>query len=441
MLELSADLKEKMEGIAGKDAFVFYESEGEADGTYAFYPSSTEELSRFAALCFRHRVPMRPCSDETKARSDRMNVFFERMDKVLSVDPVARTITLQAGCTFETARRAADEAGFLFPLYMNAPETARIGGRLASNVVNAGVLRYGTPKELTLGTELVLPDGTVKNTLENYATSEADTMKNLFVGSRGGIGFISAAVLRLHPKAVDVRRMLCLCDGVSGVPKLFALSQHLGATLLTGFAVFSKAGMNEIAANVSAFQKPAEAAWYVLVEFSSTVLNDRVGAFLEELKKEAVQKGLIRDAVTSKYPEEAENLARLGRALCCLSRPAEGAFFREAVLPVSKTVDFLERLGVQAAYAFPKAVLMPLARMEEGSLSLNVRFPETADGADALTESEKMFKLVDTLVCQAGGMCASDTQAASLPGEKGELADMVRALKASFDPYNLMNPA
>lgn len=440
MLELSIDLKEKMESIAGKDAFVFYESEGEKDGTYAFYPSSSEELSRFSSLCYRHRVPMRPCSDETSARSDRVNVFFDRMDKVLSVDPVSRTITVQAGCTFETARRAADEAGFLFPLYMNAPEGARIGGRLATNYINAGVFRYGTPKELTLGTQLVLPDGTVKDTLENYATSESDTMKNLFVGSHGSIGFITAAVIRLHPKAAEVRRMLCLCDGLSGISKLFALSQHLGATLLTGFDVFSKSGMEEILKEVPSIQKPFEASWYVLIEFSSTVANDRLGSFLEELKKEAVQKGLIRDAVTSKYAEDAENLARMERSVQCLARCADGAYFKEAVLPVSKTVDFLERLGVQAAYAFPKASLMPLARMGEGALFLNVRFSELENDEAALTESEKMFKLFDTLVCQAGGMCAVSQKAGGSADGKGEIADMIRALKASFDPYNLMNP-
>lgn len=87
MLELSIDLKEKMESIAGKDAFVFYESEGEKDGTYAFYPSSSEELSRFSSLCYRHRVPMRPCSDETSARSDTVNVFLTVWTKFYRLIP------------------------------------------------------------------------------------------------------------------------------------------------------------------------------------------------------------------------------------------------------------------------------------------------------------------------------------------------------------------
>lgn len=439
MQEISAELREKITEIAGGEAVTFPDG---AKGKAVFHPSSRDDLSRFAALCSRHRVPMRPCSGESGMRSGIFNVLFDRMDKVLAVDPVEGTITVQAGCTFENARRVADEAGFLFPLYMNAPETARIGGGLAANVVNAGVFRYGTPKELTLGTELVLSDGTVKNTLEKYATSEADTMKNLFVGSRGSIGFITAAVIKLHPKPVDMRRMLCLCDGLSGVGKLFELSRHLGATLLTGFDVFPRSGMNEILADVRDLKKPADAAWYVLIEFSSTVVNEGVGAFLEELKREAVRKGLIREAVTSKHQENAENLARIGVGLRCLNRPDGAAFFKEAVLPVSKMAGMLERLEIQAAYAFPKAVLIPLSRLGEGSLFLRVRFPEDVNGDAAEKQAAGVFGLFENLARQAGGMCAGQTPDESQSGEseKGEFADMIRALKSSFDPYNLMNP-
>ena len=83
---------------------------------------------------------------------------------------------------------------------------------------------------------------------------------------------------------------------------------------------------------------------------------------------------------------------------------------------------------------------MPLARMGEGALFLNVRFSDLENDEAALTESEKMFKLFDTLVCQAGGMCAVSQKAGGSADGKGEIADMIRALKASFDPYNLMNP-
>lgn len=447
MLELPLELEQKITEIAGADNFFTYTPVGgkKDAGFKIVRPGSVEELSEIVRLCSGARVPMYPSGGYAEnlpgACEGMLVLSLERLNRVLDIDPVARTITLEAGCTFADARRAADEAGFLFPLYMNAADGTQIGSRLASNVIHTAASRYGAPKDLTLGLRLVLPDGTVRDGLKNYANAEADTMKNLFVGSQGRLGFIAGATLKLHPKPVEVRRMLCGMPNVTGVPKLFALSQHLGATLLTGFDLFSKSGFEQIRARSEAVKNPLseECAWYVLIELSSTVQNDRLPAFLNELKNEAVQKGLIREA----FCENDGELGVLSDALRGLAHPPAPAVTREANVPVSKVAETVGRLASQMQYSFPSFVFMPLARVGEGALFLNVLPPESENGGEVLTEEGKLFTLFDETVRPAGGTVAEQQEAPDpehpLSGVP-EAMDMFRAVRMSFDPYGLMKP-
>lgn len=447
MLELPLELEQKITEIAGADNFfTFAPAPGKKDaGCRIVRPGSVEGLSEIVRLCSAARVPMYPSGGRAESLPEACRAMLvlslERLNRVLDVDLVARTITLEAGCTFADARRAADEAGFLFPLYMNAADEAQVGSRLASNVIHTAASRYGAPKDLTLGLRLVLPDGTIRDGLKNYANAEADMMKNLFVGSQGRLGFIAGATLKLHPKPVEVRRMLCGMPNVAGVPKLFALSQHLGATLLTGFDLFSKNGFDRMRTRSEAVKNPLseECAWYVLIELSSTVQNDRLPAFLNELKNEAVQKGLIREA----FCESNGELAVLSDAVRGLAHPSAPAITREANVPVSKVAETVGRLALQMQYSFPSFMFMPMARVGEGALFLNVQPTESGKGGEILTEEGKLYTLFDETVRQAGGSLAEQQDAPSpdhpLSGVP-EAMDMFRAVRMSFDPYGLMKP-
>lgn len=448
MIDLPFDLKNKMTETVGKTKCCVYSKEGEAEekGCWVVSPSSAQELSEVVKLCSSHRLPMFPSSGRLKKLpqkcSEMVVISTENMNKISDVDPVARTITLEAGVSFKEARRAAAEAGFLFPLAMNAAEEAKVGSHLASSIVNSSAFRYGSPKDLTLGLSLVLPDGTFKNSLKNYVSSEANTLKSIFVGSQGKLGFITGATLKLHPKPVDVHWMICGLDTLSGVSKLYSLTQMFGATLLTGFDVFSRNGWklltqeNEIVKETVTEDYP----WYVLIEFSSTVQNELLKTFLKDLKKEAVQKGFVKQALLAEEEKDKQGLSEMKSAFGIFINPEDRFLSYEANVPVSKVSEAMERLDQQMRYEMPDVVFLPFAQLGEGSIFLNVQPQESVKDVP-LTKEEKMFTLFNDVVTQMGGAMQEKETAVKHPllGIP-EAMDMFRAVKSSFDPYNLMNP-
>ena len=130
-----------------------------------------------------------------------------RLDRIRELDPVNATMTVEAGCILQNVRAAAGETDLLFPLWLPSEGSCRIGGNLATNAGGADVLRYGNARDLVLGLEVVLADGRVWNGLKGLRKDNSGyDLKNLFVGSEGTLGIITAAVLKLFPKPACSRR-------------------------------------------------------------------------------------------------------------------------------------------------------------------------------------------------------------------------------------------
>ena len=124
-----------------------------------------------------------------------------RLDRIRAVDPRNRTIIVEAGVILANVQAAADQAGALFPLSLGAEGSCRIGGNLSTNAGGMNVLRYGNARDLVLGLEVVLADGRVWNGLRGLRKDNTGyDLKQLFLGSEGTLGIITAAVLKLFAK-------------------------------------------------------------------------------------------------------------------------------------------------------------------------------------------------------------------------------------------------
>ena len=204
-------------------------------------PADTEQLAAVMRLCSEHRIAVVPQGGNTSmvagatpdADNTQIVVSTSRMNRVRAIDPVDLTMTVEAGVTLKAAQLAAAEADCLLPLSISSEGSAQIGGVLATNAGGNNTLRFGNARDLVLGLEVVLADGTVWNGLRHlHKDNTGYCLRQLFVGSEGTLGIITAAVLRLQP---GVRaRVAALC----AVPSTeAALEEALAAEEITDAAI------------------------------------------------------------------------------------------------------------------------------------------------------------------------------------------------------------
>ena len=246
-------------------------------------PGSTAEVAAVVTACHAAGVAIVPQGGNTglvaggvpDASGTQVVLSLGRMRKIRDVDPVAGTITVEAGVVLADVQAAAAEAGRLFPMSLGSEGSCTIGGNLATNAGGTAVLRYGMTRELTLGLEVVLPDGRVWEGLRGLRKDNTGySLKDVFIGSEGTLGVITAAVLRLFPPTpARATAWVSVADVASAVTLLGLMQAHAGAHLAT-FEIVNRTALDLVLTHLPGSHDPAPGAgadWSVLVELAGTV--------------------------------------------------------------------------------------------------------------------------------------------------------------------------
>jgi FAD/FMN-containing dehydrogenase len=227
-------------------------------------------------------------------------ISLERVTGIEEIDRASATMTVKAGTPLETIQKAADEAGFFFPLDLGSRGSCAIGGNLSTNAGGNRVIRYGMTRELVLGLEVVLPDGTIITNLNKLMKNNAGyDLKHLFIGSEGTLGIITRVVLRLYPKPRSTMAALCALKDYAAVIALLDAARSGLGPLLSAFEVMWPDYWDVITSRAGV--KPPVAAGdslYVLVEAQGTDENldaPRFQSWLEQL----MERGLLVDAAVA----------------------------------------------------------------------------------------------------------------------------------------------
>src|SRR5437660_7685091 len=237
-------------------------------------PGSTAEVAAVARVCAEHGVPIVPqggntglCGGATPhAGGDEIVMQVARVNRVRDIDTENATMTVEAGVPLAAVQHAAAEAGLLFPLSLAAEGSCAIGGNLSTNAGGTAVLRYGNARELVLGLEVVLADGRIWESLKGLRKDNTGyDVKQLFVGSEGTLGIITAAVLKLFPKPqTSATAFAALADVDAALALLGLLRQALGDRL-TGFELVSRYCIELTRKEFPAFADPLPGyPWYAL---------------------------------------------------------------------------------------------------------------------------------------------------------------------------------
>ena len=417
-------------------------------------PASTDEVARVVAVCAEAGVPVVPHGGNTGLVGGAVPrggivISTARLDRVRSIDPANRTMTVEAGVILADVQRAARDASLLFPLSLAAEGSCRIGGNLATNAGGINVLRYGNARELVLGLEVVLPDGRVWNGLTGLRKNNTGyDLKHLFIGSEGTLGVITAAVLKLFPKSQVSGTALAAVRSPAAAVELFGRINEVAADALSAFELIPRIALEMCARHVPGCVDPFAAAhpWYVLFNLTSPRGGDRLRETIEEALAAAYEAELVRDAVVAQNSGQAAELWRLRESIP-EAQKREGASIKNDVsLPLSRVPEFLERAGAAVVAAVPGIRVVAFGHLGDGNIHFNLSQPPGADRAAYMAGRERLERIVSDIAAELDGSFAAEHGIGEL--KRGSLLryktpveiELMRRLKAAIDPRGIMNP-
>ena len=373
---------------------------------------------------------------------------LQRLDRIRSVDAAGDTMTVEAGVILQKAQEAAEAAGRLFPLSLASEGSCTVGGNLSSNAGGTAVIAYGNARELCLGLEVVLADGRVWNGLRQLRKDNTGyDLKNLFIGSEGTLGIITAAVLKLFPlPTARATAFLAVPDPEAALSLLNKAKASAGGTLTT-FEIMPRIGLDFVVRHASGARDPLSepSPWYVLMEVcaqAETGVNEAVEAFLGE----ALEEGLVTDAVLAGSLGQRADLWKLREMLSEVQTHEGGSIKHDVSVPLQATPEFLKRAIAKVEALVPGCRPVPFGHLGDGNIHFNVSQPVGADKAAYLAGWGAMNEAVHAIVTELKGSISAEhgigrLKRSLLPGVKDPVElDLMRTVKAALDPKGVLNP-
>jgi FAD/FMN-containing dehydrogenase len=420
-------------------------------------PATAQETAAVVRLCAEAGVPIVPQGGNTSmvggavpaADGSELVLSTSRLNHVRAIDPVDLTMTLEAGVTLKAAQTAAAEAGCLLPLSISSEGSAQIGGVLAANAGGNNTVRYGNARDLVLGLEVVLADGTIWNGLRRLRKDNTGyCLRQLFVGSEGTLGIITAAVLKLAPRPREIVVAFCAVPSPEAALDLFARVQAHDAAAISAFELMSGLGTAFVLKHIQGATLPLSepAPFYVLVELATPRTDAGLRDALEQLLEDALGDNVITDAAIAESEAQRAAIWRL-REEHSEAQKREGASVKNDVsVPVSKVPLFIRQATEACLQLIPGIRAVPFGHMGDGNIHFNLEQPEGTDPAWFLAQDHLIMDTVNEVVRAFDGSFSAEHGIGKLkpymmPDWRGgaELS-MMRRIKAALDPQGILNP-
>ncbi len=421
-------------------------------------PGNTLEVAAIVKACAAAGVSIVPQGGNTglvvgstpDESGQQLVLSLQRMNAVRHLDPANLTVTVDAGCILQSLQEAAEKAGFLFPLSLAAEGSCTIGGNLATNAGGTQVVRYGNARDLCLGLEVVTAQGEIWDGLSGLRKDNTGyDLRDLFIGSEGTLGIITAATLKLYPQPLARLTAWAAVPSMQQAVTLLGLAhQHLGAGL-TGFEVMGQFALSLVAKNFKQLRVPLyqDSAFCVLLENSDQESETHARAQFERLLETALEQGCVSDAVVAENIAQAHQLWHIRESIP-LAQAEEGLNIKHDIsIAVSRIPEFVEVTDAVLQQALPGVRLVNFGHLGDGNLHYNVQAPAHGDAAAFLRDhEEEVNALVYDSVAKFGGSISAEHGVGSLKLDKLEqhkspvALGMMRAIKQALDPQALMNP-
>lgn len=411
------------------------------------YPRSTDEVAAVMRIASASRTPVVTQGGLTGMTGGAVPsegailLSMERMRAILEVDLDAATMTVEAGAPLETIQQRAAEAGRLFPLDLGARGSCTIGGNLATNAGGNRVLRYGMARDLVLGLEAVLADGTVLTSLNKMMKNNAGyDLKQLFIGSEGTLGIVTRAVLRLFPRPRSANTALCAVpDLAAAVALLHHVQERAGPTLSAFEAMWPE--FYAVASRVRGTPplRPTDGEMVVLLDVEGNDPDRDDDAFVAMIG-EALDTGIVRDAVVAQSQSDAATFWAIRDTSGELGRMWHPVLNFDVSLPIGSMSDWVDRCRSTLDRSVVDPQPLFFGHLADSNLHVAVRWDGSSEAKQAIDGA------VYTTVAAVGGSISAEhgigmdkRHYLHLTRSPAEIA-LMRQIKMTLDPLDLLNP-
>lgn len=420
-------------------------------------PKTTEQVAEIVKLCNDYQIAIVPQGGNTSLvggaspTPDKKQIVLSlnRMNKIRDINTIDYTMTVEAGLVLEEAQNIALKSDLYLPIMISSQGSAQIGGIIATNAGGNNTLRYGNTREFILGLEVVTAKGEILNILRHLRKDNTGyDLKQLFVGSEGTLGIITAAVIQLHAKPKSTEVALCALTDIHQALKLLRLFHNYNPAALQAFEYISSTGMQLVRSNIEDIYFPleTETSTYILVELALPEKGDKLKALLETVLEEAFEKGIVLDAVLAESETQRQNLWKLREEQAESQKRAGANIKNDVSVPISAIPEFIVRATQACQETYPGIRVAPFGHLGDGNIHFNLVQPEHEDPDEFMQKSHNLMNIVSKIVFDLHGSFSAEHGVGQLKNymmsewkSETEL-DLMQKIKKALDPDNLLNP-
>lgn len=421
-------------------------------------PADTEQVAAVVRLCVAHDAPVVVQGGNTglmggatpDASGTAVLVLLDRLNRVRAVDTDNDTFTVEAGCILQNLQEVAREAGRLFPLSLGAEGSCTIGGNLGTNAGGTAVLRYGNTRELTLGLEVVTAEGEIWHGLRGLRKDNTGyDLRDLYIGSEGTLGIITAATLKLFPLPKAQATAFLAFDSLAQAVGFLSHARAGFGASLTAFELLTADCLallrEQFPDGPQPFSKAAQ-PWFALLELSDNHSESHARQSFEEVLGAAFDSELLADALIAESLAQSEALWLLRENMSDAQKRAGRNMKHDISVPISRVVEFVAHTDALLQAHFPGVRNFTFGHLGDGNLHYNVAHPLDSTVEAHMANYAALSLLVHDSAHAHGGSISAEhgigqRKLDMLSRYKSPVElDLMRRIKRALDPKNLLNP-
>lgn len=424
-------------------------------------PDTTQAVSKAMRYCFENDIPVIPqggntslCGGAVPDAQGRLPVILnlDRMNSIRYIDIVTNTMDVDAGCILSNIHDAALIHDRFYPVSLGAEGSCQIGGTIATNAGGTSVLRYGNTRENVLGLEVVLADGSIWSGLNRLRKNNTGyDLKQLFIGSEGTLGIITAAVLKMHPLLKNHAMAWVGLTSLDAALQLLPLVQEKCGSQLTAFELLNQLQVDLVVEHVHDRRAPLETAfeWQLLLELSDNGAPQELDAALQNVLEKAFEAGLIEDAVIAQNETQRLIFWEVRHSVSEANKKAGIGLTTDCAVPLSAIPDFIRQATKNVHAIIADLPIIVVGHLGDGNIHFIplLSFEYWKDCADRDALAVRLRRAVDDAAMHLHGTFSAEhgIGRVSLP----EMAHykspvelrLMHTIKSVFDKKNLLNPS
>ena len=417
-------------------------------------PKSTEEVSNILKFAYRKNISCIPQGGNTGLvggqipfNKNHIVISLERLNKIREINPTDQSVTVEAGLILSDLQKKCEENNLIFPLSLASEGSCSLGGNIASNAGGVAVLYYGNTRELVMGLEVVLSDGSIINNLKTLIKDNTGySIKDLFIGSEGTLGVITAATLKVFPKPKNTYTALLSVDSPKQSIEILNYIRNNLSIPLTAFELMNNFSIELVNKHMDKASIPIEKfKWLILVEFSSIEVSKNEKDKIENLLNEILHQNLAKDIFISQSSKQAKDMWYIRESISEAQKKEGGSIKNDISIPIKDISKFINNAEKISKKVIPGSRSVIFGHIGDGNIHFNISQPVKSDKDKFIKNDKKLRKKINDLTIELNGSISAEhgiglTKKADLKKYMKKDVELFKLIKKSFDPKNIMNP-